>query len=536
MLRLPRFVAILLAFAIVLSGCAGNAQPAAPAETSTPVDGGTLTRAMTSEPVTIDPHGAANSGLNLILPYIFDTLVTRQRDGKLVGLLAEDWQTSEDGKVLEFKLKSGVTFHDGTPLTADAVVFTFERFKEVGDKSPIISSIRQFETVEAVDELTVRFTFAQPTATFISALAMPHAGILSPSAVEAAGEEMGRKPVGTGPFKFADWQSGVSITLERNPDYQWGTPEAENRGPVKFERLVFKVVPDPSTQLSALQAGEVDVLFVNEPSHMAKFENDESVRMEMVDLDSLIYLGYNCAKAHFDDARVRRALNHTVNRAEIIETALGGLGEEAFTPLTPSMLGYDESLKAYGQEYDPAKTKALLIEAGFTQAADGTWERDGQKLAGKLLTSTRAPNEAIATVLQSQLQAVGVPVEIQQLDSAAVMAATSEGAFDLLLWRYEWNDPDALNMFLSTSRIRSTNRSFYSNPQADELFEQGLRELDEEKRKEIYIEAQKIILTDAPWQPLYIPVEAMIVRDRVQGLKVGALGRMLVNDVTIVER
>ena len=519
-----RIVTLLLAFAIALGACA-------PAQQQSP--GQILTRAMTDEPVAIDPHGAANSGLNLVLPYLYDTLVTRQRDGKLLPLLAESWQVSPDGKSIDFKLKEGVKFHDGTPLNAEAVVFTFERFKKEGTKSPIYGNIKEIESVEPIDPRTVRFSFVKPNAAFISTLAMPHAGIMSPTAAKAAGDEIGSKPVGTGPFKLGEWQRGVSITLVRNPDYNWGSPEVENRGPVKFEKLVFKLIPDASTQLSALQTGEVDVLFTNEPSHLTKLEADPNVAVERVDLDALVYLGYNCAKPPFDDAKVRRALSHAVNKSEIIATALGGLGTEANTLLAPSMLGYSEEVKQFAPGYDPAKAKALLAEAGFVQQSDGTWERGGQKLAGKLLTSTRAPNDAIATVLQAQFKAIGVPVEIQQLDSAAVMKATTEGAFDLLLWRYEWNDPDGLNIFLSTARIRQTNRVFYSNPKVDALFEAGLREFDTEKRAAIYVEAQKLILSDAAWQPLYNPVEGMAVGKHVKGVRVGALGRMLVNDVTL---
>ncbi|MHB1132841.1 MAG: ABC transporter substrate-binding protein [Chloroflexota bacterium] len=515
----------LMAAVLIAGGCV----PATPP----PAGGGSLTRAMTDEPVAIDPQGAANSGLNLVLPYIFDTLITRQADGKFVGLLAERWQVAADGRSVDVHLRPDVKFHDGSPLNADAVVFTFDRFKVKGDKSPIAGSIKDIASVKAVDNLTVRFNLQQPNSTIISTLAMPHAAILSPAAVNAAGDEMGRKPVGTGPFKFADWQSGVAITLARNPDYKWGTLEVQNRGPVAFEKLVFKVVPDASTQLAALQAGEIDVLFVNEPSQLAKFEQDKALQVQKINLDSLIYLGYNCAKPPFDDVKVRQALSHAVDKNQVIATALAGMGKVARTPLTPSMLGYDESLGSFGQAFDLARAKALLAESGFSQAADGTWQRNGQKLAGRLLTSTRAPNEAIATVLQSQLKALGVPMEIQQLDSSAVMKATTEGSFDLLLWRYEWNDPDALNIYLGTSRIRQTNRAFYSNKEVDALLQRGLIEFDSAKRAAIYQEAQKKILADAPWQPLYLPVEAMVSRNRVQGIKVGALGRMLVNDVTI---
>jgi len=536
--RVTRIAALLLVAAVAMTAC-GPAQPqttgggASTGGAVSTVGGGTLTRAMTSEPTTIDPQGAANSGLNLVLPYLFDTLVSRTKDGKFAGLLAESWQVSADNKSVDFKLKSGVKFHDGSPMNAAAVVFTFERFKQVGDKSPIAANIKDISRVEALDDLTVRFTFDQPNATLFSTLAMPYSAILSPSAVKAAGDDIGNKPVGTGPFKLGEWKRGVSITLVRNPDYNWGPSEVQNRGPVHLDQLVFKLIPDASTQLSALQSGDVDVIFINDPTQIERVKDDRSFTLVPINLDSLIYLGYNCAKAPFDDMKVRQALNSAVNKDEIIKTALGGLGIQADTPLPPSLLGYNQALKEYGQAYDPAKTKALLAEAGFSQTPDGSWQKDGKKLAGKLLTSNRSPNDAIATVLQSQFKAVGVPVEIQQLDSAAVMKATTEGSFDLLLWRYDWNDPDALNIYLSGKRVRQTNRVFYSNPEVDKLFEQGFQEFDAEKRSQIYQEAQKIILKEAPWQPLYYPMEGMVFSKRVNGVVVGSLGRMLVNDVTL---
>ncbi len=442
MLRIHPLAALLLVLILALPACAPPPATTAPGSASASAEGGTLTRAMTSEPVDMDPQGPANSGLSLVLPYLFDTLVTRQADGKIAGLLADSWQVSPDAKTIDIKLKSGVKFHDGSPLDAAAVVFTFERFKEVGVKSPIAGDIKAISRVQALDDHTVRFSFDKPTATFWSTLAMPYA-------------------------------------------------------------------------------------------QMAVLQSDPNVQLTQINLDALVYLGYNCARAPFDDVRVRRALSHAIDKGEIIKTALSGLGRQADTLLPPSVLGYNADLQSYGQGFDPAKAKSLLAEAGFTQSADGTWQRGGKQLAGKLLTSTRAPNEAIATVIQSQLKAIGVPVEIQQLDSAALMKTTTEGDFDLLLWRYDWSDPDALNIYLGSSRIRQTNRVFYSNPKVDALLEQGLRELDPSKRGPIYQEAQKLILADAPWQPLYHPAEGMAVRSRVKGVAVGSLGRMLVNDVTL---
>ncbi len=531
-------VPMLVVIAILIAGCVvPTVEPAAPQAKSeeSPPSGGTLVRAMTSEPGQIDPQGPPSSGLSLVLPYLFDTLVVRDLDNSIHPLLAESWQVLEDGKEITLKLKEGVTFHDGTPLNAEAVRFTFERFKETGTRSPIYGGVTQIADIKAVDDLTVKFTFDEPAANFWSTISMPYAGIISPQSAQKVEESGEGHLVGSGPFILESWEPGQSITFSRNPDYAWGPPVVDNQGPSYLDALVYKVIPDATTQVTALKAGEVDVVFINQPSHVQSLEAAESIELEEALLNSLIYLGFNTQKPPFDEVLVRQALAHAVNKDEIVGAALGGLGQAAFAPLPPTLPGFDASLKDYELGYDPEKAQDLLVEAGFEQTGDGTWERDGQTLGGMLLTSTRSPNEAIATLLQSQFKAIGVPVDIQQLDSKAVMDATGKGQFDLLLWRYDWNDPDALNIFLSSDRIGSTNRVAYSNPEVDALLEQGARELDEEARQLLYVEVQQIILQDAPWQPLYNPVDVMAMGEGVQGAKVGHMGRLLLNDARVVE-
>jgi peptide/nickel transport system substrate-binding protein len=341
--------------------------------------------------------------------------------------------------------------------------------------------------------------------------------------------------VGSGPFVVDEWETGQSITLNRNPDYDWGPPIVENQRSPHLDALVYKVIPDATTQLAALEADEVNVLFINQPAHKLKLEKDEAVQLEEALMNDLIYLGFNAQKSPFDEVLVRQALSHAVNKDEIVNVGLGGLGQAAFAPLPPGIPGFDESLKEHELGYDIEQAKALLAEAGFQQNDDRSWERDGQPLQGKLLTSTRAPNKEVATLLQSQLKAIGVPVEIEQLDSRAVMAAASEGQFDLLLWRYGWNDPDALNIFLSSDRIGRTNRVGYSNPEFDALVGQGATELDDATRLDLYLQAQEIVLQDAPWQPLYNPLNVMAMSEHVQGTQIGHMGRLLLNDARVVE-
>lgn len=542
---MKRLFALLLltGLALALLGCAAPTYstipagpPAAQNANPGPVIGGTIVRAMTSEPATIDPQGAPNSGLSLVLPYLFDTLVVRDAQNNLLPSLAESWDVASDGKTITMQLKTGVRFQDNTPLDAAAVKFTFERFKKSGAQSPIYGGVQQITGIEAVGATTVRFTFKEPAANFWSTISMPYAAIISPASVDKVQAAGKGALVGSGPFSLAEWRPGQAITLQRNPSYAWGPKLTKNQGAPYVEYLVFKVIPDANTQLAALDAGDVDGIFINQPEHRLALQKNESIQLYETVLNSLIYLGFNNRAAPFDDVRVRQALSHAVNKAEIVELALGGIGLVADAPLPPSLPGYDPALKAFALEYDPAGAQALLKQAGFVQDAAGTWTRDGKPLKAQLLTSNRAPNDTIAALLQSQLKAIGVPVEIQTLDSKAVMEATTAGKFDLLLWRYDWNDPDALNIYLGSSRIGSTNRVAYKNPEVDELLARGARELDTAKRNRLYVEAQKLILQDAPWQPLYVPLDVLALSKRVQGAQVGYMGRLLVNDAQVIAR
>jgi peptide/nickel transport system substrate-binding protein len=488
---------------------------------------------MTAEPAQLDPQGTPSSGLSLVMPYLYDTLAVQDKNNNIYPLLAESWETAEDGLAITMTLKSGVTFHDGTPLNAEAVDFSFERFREKGIRSPIYGGVSSISSIEVIDELTLRFGFDAPTANFWSTITMPYAAIISPDSARSYDETGEGHVIGSGPMMLGEWRTGQSLLLVRNPDYAWGPAMMNNTGQTYIDALEFKVIPDATTQLTALEAGEVDVIFINQPSHKLQLADNADVNLVDAELASLIYMGFNCQKAPFDEVPVRQALSHGINKAQIVQLALGGLGVEAFAPLPPSLLGFDPTLKEYELGYDPELAQSLLADAGFARTADGGWERDGVALEGTLITSTRAPNETIATLIQAQLAAIGVPIEIQQLDSRAVMAATTEGQFDLLLWRYDWNDPDALAIFLGSDRIGRTNRVAYGNPDVDALLAQGASELDVDARVQLYVEAQKLILNDAPWQPLYNPIDVVAARSSVQDIKIGHMARMLINDTYI---
>lgn len=537
-LRLLFVIAMILA----LAACGTAAPVAAPEpeatapepETAAPesVAGGTVTRALTSEPSSLDPGGPFGSGQNILLPYLFDNLILQTPENDYVPLLAESWEITEDGKAVTFTLREGSTFHDGTPVNAEAVVFTFERLLDPEQKSPMAASLSDLSQVTAVDERTVQFYFEQPSATFFSTITLPYAGIVSPQAVNELGEEFPLQPVGSGPFKLAEWTPGVEIVLERNPDYAWNPPVIANDGAPHIDQAVFKVIPDAATQLTALQAGEVDVVFVNQPDHIERLEADPNVDLYPVSLNSLVYLGFNNQQAPLDELTVRQALSHVLNKPEIVTLALGGNGDPAYAPMSPTLPGFDVSLQELEMSYDLEAAKALLQEAGYNEV-DGSWERDGQQLALRLLTFTRAPNQEVATVVQNQFAALGIPVEIQQFDAPTASQTAREGDFDLLLWRYDWNDPSVLETYLSGERIGSTNRMFYNNPAVNELFTQASQEMDPTARAQLYLEAQRLIMADVPWAALYTPVDIVALSTRIQDPAFAGMGRLLLNDVRL---
>jgi len=493
--------------------------------------GGSVTRALTSEPTSLDPHGPVGSGQNVIFPFLFDTLVYRQADNTYHPYLAESWTVADDGLSVEYKLKAGITFHDGTPLNAKAVQFTFQRLMDLGAKSPLASGFASVAAVEAPDDQTVRVTFTQPSSIFFSTISTPYAGIISPDAVAVSGENFGQNPVGSGPFKFDSWAPGEAVTLVRNEDYTWGPAVLENQGAAYLDQVVFKIVPDASMQATAFQSGEVDILFINSPSQIARLKEDPAAQMIETTLNSLIYLGFNTQKPPFDKIQVRQAFAYAIDKQELVDVALAGIGAAAFSPLAPTLPGFDASLASLERATDLTKAAELLVEAGYAEQADGSWlGSDGQPLVVELIISTRAPNEAIATVLQEQLKKAGIEITIRALEAAAVSETTTAGDYQAMLWRYDWNDADVLNVYLSTSRIGRTNRSGYSNPQLDGLLEQASHELDQAKRDSLYSQAQVILMDELPWIPLYTPKDFIVMRSSIEGAKIGPMGRMILNE------
>jgi peptide/nickel transport system substrate-binding protein len=532
MIRLVRLVPVIL---FVAAAC-GPAPAASQAPSATAVSkvGGTVSFAAITDPDTLDPHKTSNPVSSTIFGYIYEPLVDQDLNNQYVGRLAESWTVSADNKVLTFKLRKGVKFSDGSPLTAEAPKFTFERLQKVGAKSPIFETFKNVVKMEATDDLTFVMTLKDPYAPIFHDLATSYAGIMSPSAVKAANDDIGRAAVGTGSYKLKEWQTGQKIVLERNPDYAWPPAFFANRGAPYIEQIQYKVIPEPNSQLAALEAGEIDSLGL-QARDLAKYLNDPRFKIYDSLTFGLTYLGFDAKRKPFDDPKVRHALAQAVNKQEIVDVVFEGkLARAACCPIAESIQGYDAKLKEFELKYDPARAKAELDGIGYKAGANGMRSSpDGSAFKPVLYTSNSDTHGKISTLLQAQLKAIGVDLQVKQLEPGALLAATPKAEHDLYLNGYSWNEPDMFTLFLSCDRIASSNRVLYCNPDLEKLIVAGRTTLDQAKRMQIYFDAQKLTMQEAPWQPLYMPVGKSAVSVRIQDLKQSVSGGVFWHDAWV---
>lgn len=474
--------------------------------------GGTINMIVTRDPLSFDPHATIDPGAPILLSYIYDTLVYQDRNGSIQPSLATDWTVEDDGRSITFTLRDDVTFSDGSPFNADAVIYTFERLQERGQRSLIYSEIANLTAFEKVDDYTVRFQLEQPSAALLSALTYMYAAILSPEATEAAADSYGQNPVGTGAFMLNAWLPETSVTLVPNPAYTGvQRPWTDASAPPQIDALTISFTTDQSARASALIAGQADIAYITSPPQMARLAAMPDFYLLDSPGRSLVYAGFNTEREPFNQPGVRAALAQAVNKDDVLLVASEGMGQVVNTPLPPTLFGYDAALEDEALQYAPDAARAQLAELGYT---------DDNPLQITILTSTFPTFEVISTVMQQQFAAVGVDATIDVLDYSAVREMATAGNYDMIVTRYDWNDPDVLSRYLAEANIGTTNRYFYRNPALDALLLQGRTTFDPAARAQVYADAQRIILADVPIIPLYMPATKVVLNNRIQGADV----------------
>ena len=476
---------------------------------------GTLVVGLVAEPVNLDPAQVTDLNSNRVGRRIVETLVTFPEEStQIVPGLAESWAVSKDGLRYTFRLRKGVSFHDGTPLDAEAVKFSIDRqinpehpFNKLG-KYPFANFFfGNIKAVEVVDPLTVEFVLKEPRASFLAVLTAGAASIVSPTAVRKYGQDYALTPVGTGPFKYVSWERGQRVVLEKNPSY-W-------RFSVKLDRVIYRPIVEDQARLTELLTGALDLIVGTPPDYVGQLEANPKVTLLKQVGAHVWYLGINNQKKPFDDKRVRQALNYAVNKDAIVRDVLKGTGSLSVGPVLPKTWGADGGLKPY--PYDPERARKLLADAGHPAGFTTTlWVPESG-------SGMQSP-VAMSTVIQSNLKAVGVNVSLQTMEWGAYLAKlrSKEQELFALSWMAGNEDPDmVMYPLLHSSQWtpNGPNRALYKNERFDEMLHQARLTTDEKKRADLYRQAQRILVDDAPWIFVDHEIQTAAHAKRVQGFK-----------------
>ena len=469
---------------------------------------------------SLDPHRATSTLSRQVWYQIYDSLLEFDDSGAPVPNLAKSWTVSEDGKEVTFVLNEGIKCHDGTDFNADDVLWTANR--ALGEDNPSLTkaSWGSINSVDKIDDLTVRFSFDEPFGAFVPFMADQFTSMLCDSNADA--DDFGvASAIGTGPWKFKSWTKGSEIVLEKNPDYvNYGRP-VDNDGPPLSDRLIIRTMPEAQTRVAGLRTGELNVI-VPPIQEVKALQKDDKVEVHVAKgTGQNMFLQFAVNRPPFNDARARQAVSYGLNKDLAIQVVYGDLVERQYCPVSRGVFGNDpEFCKQYDQDYDPEKAKALLSELGY--GPDNPMEVT-------LATWTGDSRERMLQMIQNQLGQVGIKVNIEVMDIGTLNARDKQenhkedgpGYMDLMGWT--WFDPDLLYLLWHSPGAYDG----YHTPELDALLEKMRTTVDPEAREAVVHDAFKILLEDAGQVPIYTPgwLWLYAVSANTPGFKVGPFNR-----------
>lgn len=485
---------ILLSFMMLglLTACGGSNEN----KSKGPKD--TLVFSQISEGKTLDPQDTTEQYSQRVITVIYDRLVEiDEMTGKIVPGLAKSWEQLDDKTIL-FHLNEGVTFHNGEKFTAEDVKFTLERAKKLPKVAHLYSLI---DKIDVIDDNTVKIHTSEPFAPLLAHLSHKTASIISKKYFEEKGVAGFQNPVGTGPYKFKDWKVGDRITLEANENYFGLKPS------IKY--VVIKAIPEENSSVIGLETGEIDMTAdLNAESRRLVMNNPKLIYMEQSGIN-VNYVGLNTAKGILTDRDVRRAIAMGIDRDAIINSILLGSVDKANSFIAPGVFGYSPDSKTL--EYNPEAAKKIIEQKGLK----------GAKLT--IGVSNSPVRMQMSEIIQAQLKEIGLDVTVESLEWGAFLTATGRGDLDMFSmgWGPSTYDGDYgyYPNFHSSQLGSAGNRSQYVNPKMDKLLDSAKKEINTEKRKELYKEVADIIYTDVPVIPMYYTNNTVASTENVEGMK-----------------
>ncbi|HEU0165519.1 MAG TPA: ABC transporter substrate-binding protein [Thermomicrobiales bacterium] len=469
----------------------------------TPKSGGTFTYALNQTGDTLDPAVTTYAVTNKININVFDPLIWQASDLSFVPGLAESWEVAPDSTSFTFKLRKDVKFHDGTPLNADAVKFSWDRIMDPATQSKTaIGQMGPFKQAVVVDDYTIRAEFSEPFAPFLDAVSQSYCSPVSPTAVKKAGTDFTHSLVGTGPYKLKEYVENDHVTLERYDDYNWAPTIFKHQGPGYLDQIVFKMITDDSVRTGTLQSGETDGIDSVPAKDVASFKADPDtytlLNASAPGIPNLFTL--NTEKAPTNDIAVREALNYGTDKQTICTTLFFGQNTPAYGPMSAVTLGYDASIESM-YPFDKDKAKSVLDAAGWVVADKGIRAKDGVALKISLYTDT---SDQTPPLLQAMWKEIGIDTEINQMDYNALIPIVTKG--DANLGNIGWiqGDPDVVRIILYSKNIESGyGWTRFKSAELDSLIVAAASTVDQAKRKDLYAQIQQLTMKNA----LVLPID-----------------------------
>jgi peptide/nickel transport system substrate-binding protein len=524
-------LAALLTTSVLLTAC-GSGDDGSGGGSGQAKSGGTLTFAVGSDAGCVDPQQVGSNDTIYSVRQIVDSLTDQDpKTGKIVPWLAKSWDISADATTFTFHLRSGVTFSDGSKLTAQVVKDNFDAVPDLGALGTLAEGyLSGVKSTTAVDPLTVKVTFKQPNAQFLQATSTHSLGIESSASVKKSPQhKCSDGVVGSGPFVLKQYVQNQSITLGKRTGYDWGSSLWAKKGEAYLDKLVFKVVPEAGVRAGSLQSGQVDAISSVGKANEAALKGGQVTLQSRANPGVVFGLGLNNSRPLLKDARVRQAISAAVDRKQIADTVYPTGTQQATSILAHTTPDYTDLSSDLA--LDTAKAKSLLDSAGWQAGSDGIRTKDGKKLT---LTISWFPNAATnqpaLELVQQQLKSVGIDVVLKQLPVTQFATTIQSGDFDVVWGNTTRADPDILRSSFST---RLGN--FYHLPSSslDTALSAQAATTDTAKRKQLVAQAQKLIVQNAYNVPVVELQTQLGVSKKVHDLEFDSGSRIQLHDTWI---
>ena len=517
MKKLNRLIGISITILLISCGQQKNDPTANVNQPYPSQSGGALVDAMSGEPSGLIAMMAGESSASAIASNIFNSLLKYDKNLELTGELAQSWDVSSDQKTITFHLKPNLKWADGHALTSDDVLFTWKTVTDDKTRSPYGADYKLVKKAEAPNPSTFKVTYEAPYAPALDSWSSLH--ILPKHLLQGQdinNTSFSRNPVGSHYYQLDQWKKGESITLKRNPN---GT-----QGQAKIDRLISRIIPDRAAQFLELMADNIDSMSLNSIQYARIFPARPDLTAKIAQYkelgNSYTYLGFNLKRKPFDDVRVRQAINYAIDKQEIIDGVLLGLGLPVASPYKPGTRWSNPKLQPY--PYDPQKAIALLKEAGFEDHDhDGILDKDGKPLSFEILTNQNKEREMSAVLVQRRLKEIGIDVKIRVVEWATFISRfIKTGDFNVVLLGWGLGlEPDQFNIWHSSQQAPGQfNFIGYHNTHVDQLLEAGRLELNPDKRMKIYHEFAEVLLADSPVVFLFAGYGLPAINKRVNGI------------------